>query len=54
MKGMDMKMGYVVPDSLVIGDNMKTGGNPKFNYDYLRAPHKTTLDESETYARDAF
>ena len=47
MKGMDMKMGYVVPDSLVIGDNMKTGGNPKFNYDYLRAPHKTTLDESK-------
>ncbi|WP_227009088.1 multicopper oxidase domain-containing protein [Christiangramia fulva] len=47
MDGMKMKMGYVIPDSLVIGDNMKTAGNPKFNYDYLRAPHKTTLDPNK-------
>lgn len=44
MDGMKMKMGYVIPDSLVIGDNMKTAGNPEFNYDYLRAPHKTTFE----------
>ena len=41
---MDMEMGYVLPDSVVIGGNMKTGGNPQFNYDYLRSPEKTTFE----------
>ncbi|MDT0651087.1 multicopper oxidase domain-containing protein [Autumnicola edwardsiae] len=44
-KDMDeMKMGYVVPADKVIGDNMKTGGNPQFNYDYLKSPVKTTFE----------
>ena len=38
-----MKMGYTVPADKVIGDNMKTGGNPEFNYDYLKSPVKTTF-----------
>ena len=44
-KNMDkMKMGYVVPADKVIGDNMKTGGNPQFNYDYLKSPVKTSFE----------
>ena len=41
--GMDggMKMGYIIPEDKVIGDNMKTGGNPEFNYSYLRSPEPT-------------
>nr|WP_236613406.1 multicopper oxidase domain-containing protein [Nonlabens dokdonensis] len=40
-----MKMGYMVPKDKVIGDNMKTGGNPEFNYHYLKAPESTEFDE---------
>ena len=44
-KDMDMggmKMGYMIPDDKVVGDNMKkTGANPEFNYNYLRALEKT-------------
>ncbi|PVW13581.1 multicopper oxidase domain-containing protein [Marixanthomonas spongiae] len=40
----NMKMGYVVPADKVVGDNMKTGGNPKFNYDYLKSPIKTSFE----------
>ena len=32
-----------LPDSLVIGDAMKTAGSPVFNYDYLRSPEPTTI-----------
>ncbi len=44
MDEMEMKMGYVVPADKVIGDNMKTGGNPEFNYNYLKSPVKTTFE----------
>ena len=37
----DMKMGYIIPQDKVIGGNMKTGGNPEFNYSYLKSPVKT-------------
>ena len=47
-----MKMGYMLPDSVVIGGNMKTGGNPEFNYDYLKSPEKK-LYESENLERNA-
>ncbi|WP_167341682.1 multicopper oxidase domain-containing protein [Nonlabens sp. SY33080] len=40
-----MKMGYMVPKDKVIGDNMKTGGNPEFNYHYLKAPESTEFEE---------
>ncbi|RMB60564.1 copper oxidase [Dokdonia sinensis] len=40
-----MKMGYMVPKDKVIGNNMKTGGNPEFNYHYLKAPESTEFDE---------
>ena len=36
-----MKMGYVVPQGKVIGSNMKTGSNPEFNYNYLKAKQPT-------------
>jgi hypothetical protein len=36
-----------LPDSLVIGDNMKTAGSPVFNYDYLRAPEPTTISDDQ-------
>ena len=36
-----------LPDSLVIGDNMKTAGSPVFNYDYLRAPEPTTISDEQ-------
>lgn len=36
-----------LPDSLVIGDNMKTAGSPVFNYDYLRAPDPTTIPDKQ-------
>ncbi len=41
MKTNGMKMGYTVPEDKVIGDAMKTGGNPEFGYDYLKSPEKT-------------
>lgn len=40
-----MKMGYMVPKDKVIGDHMKTGGNPEFNYHYLKAPESTEFKE---------
>ena len=40
-----VKMGYMVPKDKVIGDNMKTGGNPEFNYHYLKAPESTEFEE---------
>ena len=46
-KDMDMggmKMGYMIPDDKVVGDNMKTGANPEFNYNYLRALEKTEFN----------
>ncbi|MDX1602462.1 MAG: multicopper oxidase domain-containing protein [Salinimicrobium sediminis] len=36
-----------LPDSLVIGDAMKTAGSPVFNYDYLRAPEPTTISDGQ-------
>ncbi len=36
-----------LPDSLVIGDAMKTAGSPVFNYDYLRAPEPTTISDEQ-------
>ncbi|HDZ14513.1 MAG TPA: copper oxidase, partial [Pricia sp.] len=39
-----MKMGYTVPEDKVVGENMKTGANPSFNYNYLRSPVKTVFD----------
>ncbi|KKK78947.1 hypothetical protein LCGC14_2838440, partial [marine sediment metagenome] len=43
-KGMStMKMGYIVPQDKVVGNNMKTGGNPEFNYDFLKSPVKTSF-----------
>lgn len=39
------KMGYMVPADKVIGDPMKTAGNPEFNYNYLKAPAKTSFEE---------
>lgn len=36
-----------IPDSLVIGDNMKTAGSPVFNYDYLRSPEPTTISDDQ-------
>ena len=40
MHDMDRKP---LPKEVVIGDNMKTTGNPEFNYDYLKSPNKTTI-----------
>ena len=42
-----MKMGYMVPQEKVIGDNKKTGGNPEFNYNYLKAPGKTEFENGK-------
>ena len=42
-----MKMGYVIPQDKVVGDNAKTGMNPGFNYNYLRAKEKTSFDEDK-------
>lgn len=42
-----MKMGYVIPQEKVVGDNMKTGGNPEFNYNYLRAKELTEFDNDK-------
>jgi len=43
----DMKMGYIIPKDKVIGDNMKTGGNPEFNYNYLRSPEPTEFESDK-------
>ncbi len=44
----DMKMDQKpLPAELVMGDNMKTTGNPEFNYDYLRSPEKTTISDEQ-------
>lgn len=40
-------MGYMVPKDKVVGDNMKTGGNPEFNYNYLRSPVKTVFENDK-------
>jgi len=42
-----MELGYIIPEDKVIGDNMKTGGNPEFNYNYLRALEPTTLNSEQ-------
>ena len=42
-----MKMGYMIPQEKVVGDNMKTGGNPAFNYNYLRAKEPTAFDNDK-------
>ncbi|BAO56093.1 multicopper oxidase domain-containing protein [Nonlabens marinus] len=42
-----MKMGYIVPKDKVIGDNMKTGGNPEFNYNYLKALGNTEFEKGK-------
>lgn len=39
-----MEMGGMVPEDKVVGDNMKTGGNPEFNYHYLRAKEPTGFE----------
>ncbi|TXD85545.1 copper oxidase [Subsaximicrobium wynnwilliamsii] len=43
----DMKMGYIIPKDKVIGDNMKTGANPEFNYNYLRSPEPTAFESDK-------
>ena len=43
----EMKMGYMVPKDKVVGDNMKTGGNPEFNYNYLRAKEPTEFENDK-------
>ena len=43
-----IKMGYMVPEDKVVGDNMKTGGNPEFNYNYLKAPEKTAFENDKS------
>ncbi len=40
-------MGYVLPADKVIGDPMKTGSNPSFNYNYLKSPEKTNFEEDK-------
>lgn len=42
-----MNMVYVLPADKVIGDPMKTGSNPSFNYNYLKSPIKTTFKEDK-------
>jgi len=42
-----MKMGYMIPKDKVVGDNMKTGGNPEFNYNYLKSPEKTEFENDK-------
>ncbi|MDR9456829.1 MAG: multicopper oxidase domain-containing protein [Salegentibacter sp.] len=47
-EGMKMDMDQKpLPAEVVIGDNMKTAGNPEFNYDYLRSPEKTTISDEQ-------
>lgn len=43
----DMEMGYIVPEDKVGGDAMKTGGNPEFNYNYLKSPEKTNYENDK-------
>jgi len=40
-------MGYMIPHDKVVGDNMKTGGNPEFNYNYLRAKEPTEFENDK-------
>lgn len=47
MKMDGMKMGYMIPKDKVVGDNMKTGGNPEFNYNYLRAKEPTEFENDK-------
>lgn len=42
-----MKMGYIIPEDKVIGSTMKTGGNPEFNYNYLRSPVPTEFNSDK-------
>lgn len=42
-----MEKGYIVPKEKVVGDNMKTGGNPEFNYHYLKSPEKTNYENDK-------
>lgn len=44
----EMKMGYMLPEDKVVGDNMKTGGNPEFNYNYLRAKEPTEFENDQS------
>ncbi len=47
MQKSGMKMGYMVPKDKVVGDNMKTGGNPEFNYNYLKAKEPTEFENDK-------
>ncbi len=47
MKMEGMEMGYIIPKDKVVGDNMKTGGNPEFNYSYLKSPVKTVYESDK-------
>lgn len=42
-----MEMGYKIPAEKVVGSNMKTAGNPQFNYNFLKAPKKTKFDSTK-------
>ncbi|MGY5850066.1 multicopper oxidase domain-containing protein [Salegentibacter sp. F14] len=45
-KGMEMDK-KPLPAEVVIGDKMKTAGNPQFNYDYLKSSKKTTIADDK-------
>lgn len=45
MEGHNME-GYKIPKEYVVGDNMKTAGNPSFNYNYLKSPEKIVYNSS--------
>lgn len=36
-----------LPKEVVIGNPMKTAGNPEFNYDYLKSPEKTSFNKDK-------
>ena len=42
-----MQMKKPLPADKVIGNPMKTGANPEFNYDYLKAPESTEFDKGK-------
>lgn len=47
MMDSSMKMGYTIPADKVIGSAMKTGGNPEFNYNYLKSEIPTIYEKDK-------
>ena len=43
-----------LPADLVVGDNMKTAGNPEFNYDYLKSPENTEISDEQPFKQLLF